>query len=535
MGRQRRTLRTAALCLAAAAALVGVVASLASAVAKPRTVPAQIVYEHGNRPGDPGNCSAVVFAQWEHVPASSVVVRYSYNGVATSKASAFPFDNEYQLVKLYVAPVGYDRVNLGGSWADGPIANDCSDKEPKQRALLGTEATVEITGEGPKLKVVLKARKSKDLVDGDPQTYVKATVTNVGDVAAENVALDSQATVERIPACRRICDASLKQADGKQARTSSLAPGASLSGDYTFDNLRGDKVRITIGATATDADARGSVVVDLPDDAYIVGTLRGVPAFTVPGLWTTQWPTEDAARLMARFRIRAVGGRKTLSDVASGLSYRIKVPTKLLGRYRVAGLPADIEKRQLDLEPASRMVKVGPGESVRADFTFGYDCGVKPPGMSFVPKNGKYRSNIMGVEYQCRSRRVMVRVALWNAVVEDGGTGDTSIHSDQDGTHELHCLKGASFVWPRNWSEVTRAAYPEWTMAEFPSPFDRQPAPFKLRKGGGFGGSVPLAGADVLGQFKVDGAFTSPAIARASVVNTVCPVDESAQDIKHRR
>lgn len=93
-----------------------------------KTVPAEIVIEHGSRPGKPGHCSAVSFAQWKKVPGTkSASVSYVYAERDYSKSGSAPFDNTFEWVRKYTAPGGTDRIQLGKRWINGSKPNDCSE------------------------------------------------------------------------------------------------------------------------------------------------------------------------------------------------------------------------------------------------------------------------------------------------------------------------------------------------------------------------------------------------------------------------
>jgi hypothetical protein len=133
--------------LTLAAALV-VPAATASAKTKVQTVDAEIVFQNGNRPGDEGNCSAVVFGKWKDVPRTvSATVYYTYQGEERSVTGVPPWDDTYEFVATYTVEPGYHWIEISTSWGDGPVANDCSNKVEIYKTRYGTEGRAELTVE----------------------------------------------------------------------------------------------------------------------------------------------------------------------------------------------------------------------------------------------------------------------------------------------------------------------------------------------------------------------------------------------------
>lgn len=141
-----------------------VVPAAADAETRTKTIDATVVVNHGQRPGDPGNCSAIAFAQWKHVPnVKSATVQYA---VKTSGAprkesesrSGPAFDNHFVFVATYDVPPGSDWVAFGKSWADGPIADTCEAKAIKLSGIIVRPVTVELTIEIDRV-ACLAARK----------------------------------------------------------------------------------------------------------------------------------------------------------------------------------------------------------------------------------------------------------------------------------------------------------------------------------------------------------------------------------------
>lgn len=139
-----------AVSLLAAAALATLAAPApASAKTKVETLPAQIVFAHAQRPGKPGDCSAVVFLQWPDVKnATAWKGFYTYKGVEqTKQMGPPPFDDTYKWVATYTVPPGSHWSAFPPSWRNGATPNDCSDMSEKQKAVYGTTARVEVTVE----------------------------------------------------------------------------------------------------------------------------------------------------------------------------------------------------------------------------------------------------------------------------------------------------------------------------------------------------------------------------------------------------
>jgi hypothetical protein len=62
-------------------------------------VDGEVVFAYAQRPGDPGNCSAIVFVQWADVPGTvSAEAFYLWRGEEHSKVSEPPFDDTYEWV-----------------------------------------------------------------------------------------------------------------------------------------------------------------------------------------------------------------------------------------------------------------------------------------------------------------------------------------------------------------------------------------------------------------------------------------------------
>jgi hypothetical protein len=127
-----------------AASLVSA-APAAASTTHTKTVPATLVFNHGQRPGHPGNCSAVVFLQWADVPGTTNAKgHYVWKGAAKTKSIEAPFEDTFELVALYQAPPGFHWMEVGKGWTDGPKANTCEEMSNRQKVNYGTAASVEL-------------------------------------------------------------------------------------------------------------------------------------------------------------------------------------------------------------------------------------------------------------------------------------------------------------------------------------------------------------------------------------------------------
>jgi hypothetical protein len=131
-----------AACLALAPTAAG-----ADTPTKTRTVPGQIVFEHGANPTRPGNCSALAFVKWAHVPdVISVRAFYTWRTRPTSVAGKPPYDDRITFIRDYAVPAGSHWLIVSRGWGDGPRPSDCSDMSARQRTFFpSTQARVELT------------------------------------------------------------------------------------------------------------------------------------------------------------------------------------------------------------------------------------------------------------------------------------------------------------------------------------------------------------------------------------------------------
>ena len=125
---------------------MAVMAPSATAATKVKTVDGELVFANGQRPGDPGDCSAVTFVQWADVPGTvSAKAIYTYTGEERSTSAAPPFDDTYKLVADYQVPAGHHWIAVGKGWINGPGVRTCEDVRERHRQIFGTEARVELT------------------------------------------------------------------------------------------------------------------------------------------------------------------------------------------------------------------------------------------------------------------------------------------------------------------------------------------------------------------------------------------------------
>lgn len=113
-----------------------------------KTVPAELVFENKNEPGDAGHCSAIAFVKWQDVPNTlSATVFYAFNGKEESKTKKSPFDDYYTWVADYTAPIGSHWIEVSKSWVDGGVPNDCSVPRGKMEGFITAPVRAELTVE----------------------------------------------------------------------------------------------------------------------------------------------------------------------------------------------------------------------------------------------------------------------------------------------------------------------------------------------------------------------------------------------------
>lgn len=152
--RTRNALTGVVIAVVSLCALALVLSNATTAIAlEPKTevksVPAEIVFEKANEPGDPGHCAAIVFVKWQDVPYTlSSTVHYTYKGEEkTSVATKPPFDDSYSFVANFTVPYGSHWISVAQSWGDGPVANDCGAAQIKQQERYTQPARADLTVE----------------------------------------------------------------------------------------------------------------------------------------------------------------------------------------------------------------------------------------------------------------------------------------------------------------------------------------------------------------------------------------------------
>lgn len=145
----RSSLIVGAFCCLVLASLVlqaGAAPARAASGTYVKSMAATLVFQHGARADKPGNCSALVFAQWPDVKDTvSATVRYTWRGKESTKTFSPPWDDTYHWVIDYQAPYGSHWGQIGKSWGDGPTPNDCSESSAQQRVDFGSTALVDLT------------------------------------------------------------------------------------------------------------------------------------------------------------------------------------------------------------------------------------------------------------------------------------------------------------------------------------------------------------------------------------------------------
>ncbi len=117
-----------------------------------KTVPAELVFERKNEPGDAGHCAAIVFVKWADVPYTlSATAFYTYTLNSKTEERSLtgvpPFDDYYKFVADFTVPFGSHWLAAPPSWSDGPVANDCSKAQGVQQERYFQPARVELTVE----------------------------------------------------------------------------------------------------------------------------------------------------------------------------------------------------------------------------------------------------------------------------------------------------------------------------------------------------------------------------------------------------
>lgn len=158
----------------------------------------------------------------------------------------------------------------------------------------------------------------------------------------------------------------------------------------------------------------------------IYGTIDPVSAFAriiygdgFPERDVDELPQDEITKLLSGLKVVAKGPKKTftapvLPDGSKQSYFDMEIPAKYFGRYDVS---IKSPKRDVEVLPKKRLVRVKPGLEERTAWTSGYDCDVKPPGMKFVPDREYYTNGIRDplstreLNWSCRSRAGRIRLA----------------------------------------------------------------------------------------------------------------------------
>jgi hypothetical protein len=152
--------------LAAVVVATAIGSGTASAATVTKTVPAEYAFVHGQKPTDPGNCSAIAFAQWADVPGTIAATAHYTSlsngswGERTESRNA-PFDDTYTWVTTYTVPSGSHWIALGKAWRDGPGVDDCSAGSVRQQAFYRPPVSVELTIEEAPACVAVRSSATK--------------------------------------------------------------------------------------------------------------------------------------------------------------------------------------------------------------------------------------------------------------------------------------------------------------------------------------------------------------------------------------
>jgi hypothetical protein len=131
--------------------LLVAVPAAADAKTTTKTVDAIVVAKNGQKPTDPGNCAAILFAQWKHVPnVTSATVRFAVTTSQGPRAESVTqkgpaFDNHLVFIATFDVAQGSDWVAFGTSWRDGPGVETCAAMATKMSGAIVRPVTVELT------------------------------------------------------------------------------------------------------------------------------------------------------------------------------------------------------------------------------------------------------------------------------------------------------------------------------------------------------------------------------------------------------
>jgi hypothetical protein len=177
--------RRAAALLLPLIVLLGLAANPAAADTKTVTVPATLVFQHGANPdpAHPGNCSALVFAQWastgQNVTSGTATVKFqSPAGYTTASSAAGPlFQDTTQYVRTYTVSPGAHWINVGTSGGDGVEPDDCHALDARHHELFaGAVATIALTVEVD--EAVCAKAKAKSMARSKSVTKAKTKLKN---------------------------------------------------------------------------------------------------------------------------------------------------------------------------------------------------------------------------------------------------------------------------------------------------------------------------------------------------------------------
>lgn len=192
------SVRTGRSALALAVVALAAATPLASAKTTTVTIPAEFVVLNGQRPGDPGDCSAIGFVKWPDRPGTvSARAIYTYEGSEASKTAVPPFDDTYEWVATYQVPAGFHWIAISKSWVNGSQPNTCESYVPKILALYGTTARVELEVEiDPRVCTAARARLATS------QKRVTALAGQLQDASTARRRAALRAALERAKAKR---------------------------------------------------------------------------------------------------------------------------------------------------------------------------------------------------------------------------------------------------------------------------------------------------------------------------------------------
>ncbi len=275
---------------------------------------------------------------------------------------------------------------------------------PAQRAvrLPGSRTGVDFAIKAQRdLEVQLRATKDPFFTD---RLNVATTVRNLGDEATASVAdiAPRIRTITRHPACgtRPLASVTGRGSLPALAPKGSPQDTATLPGPFTVDPLCGGRIELTVEIrtrTSSGKTARGvgTIALDLPlKPATIEGFVTPVRLLNRttfdygkdPVQEIEELPQAEITKLLSGLRMVAKGPERTFTapvihDGAKQGTFNVKIPGRFSGRYAVSIMAP----RGVEVQPGRTFVSVEPGAMKEARWTSGYDCDVRPPGMTFTP------------------------------------------------------------------------------------------------------------------------------------------------------